>query len=108
MALFSFRRRKQTEPPDLRAQLIELVARKDLRALTLLVRERRGIITSEFGDWITVPMGMKDDPQLLEHYGEMLLSVARIAEHDGDASLITMLEGDPADAPVESWNWHPS
>jgi hypothetical protein len=84
--------------------LISLVARKDLRSLAVLVRERREAIAAEFKDWITVPMAMKDDQQLLEQYGEMLLSVARIAEHDGDPSLVKMIEGDPADAPVEVWN----
>ena len=47
---------------------------------------------------------MKDDPQYLEQNGEMLLSVARIVEHDGDANLARMLDGDPSDAPVEVWN----
>jgi hypothetical protein len=105
MALFPFRKRGAASPaPDLRSQLISLVARKDLRSLAVLVRERRETITAEFTDWITVPMAMRDDQQLLEQYGEMLLSVARIAEHDGDPSLVKMLEGDPADAPVELWN----
>ena len=105
MALFPFRKRPTTaSPPDLRSQLISLVARKDLPALAALVRQRRETVMAEFRDWTTVPMAMKEDPQLLEQYGEMLLSVARIVEHDGDASLVKMLEGDPADAPVEIWN----
>jgi hypothetical protein len=100
-----FRRRTTASSlPDLRSQLISLVARKDLRSLAVLVRERRETIVAEFREWTTVPMAMKDDQQLLEQYGEMLLSVARIAEHDGDPSLVKMLEGDPADAPVEVWN----
>lgn len=105
MALFPFRRRTPARSaPDLRSQLISLVARKDLASLAALVRERRETITAEFPDWTTVPMVMQDDPQLLEQYGEMLLAVARIIEHDGDSSLAAMLEGDPADAPVEAWN----
>jgi hypothetical protein len=106
MGLLSFLKRpaNSAATPDLRLQLVTLVARKDLPALASLVRERRDTIVAEFGEWMTVPMAMKDDQPLLEHYGEMLLSVARIVEHDGDASLVTMLEGDPADAPVETWN----
>src|SRR5215212_1098753 len=105
MALFPFRRRAPARSaPDLRSQLISLVARKDLAPLAALVRERRATITAEFKDWTTVPMVMQDDPQLLEQYGEMLLAVARIVEHDGDSSLARMLDGDPADAPVEVWN----
>jgi hypothetical protein len=105
MALFPFRRRTPAGAgPDLRSQLISLVARKDLPSLTARVREQRATITAEFRNWTTVPMVMKDDPQLLEQYGEMLLAVARIIEHDGDSSLAAMLEGDPADAPVEVWN----
>src|SRR5829696_1181787 len=105
MALFPFRRRTPARSAsDLRSQLISLVARKDLASLTALVRERRKTIIAEFEHWTTVPMVMQDDPQLLERYGEMLLAVARIVEHDGDPSLVKMLEGDPADAPVEVWN----
>ena len=105
MALFPFRRRTPArDAPDLRSQLISCVARKDLPSLTALVRARRETITAEFKDWTTVPMVMKDDQQLLEQYGEMLLTVARIIEHDGDPSLARMLAGDPADAPVEVWN----
>jgi hypothetical protein len=105
MALFPFRRRTPARSaPDLRSQLISLVARKDLASLAALVRERRETITAEFEHWTTVPMVMQDDQQLLEQYGEMLLAVARIIEHDGDPSLAKMLEGDPSDAPVEVWN----
>ena len=105
MSLFPFRRRTPARPaPDLRSQLIGLVARKDLASLAALVRERRETITAEFKDWTTVPMLMQDDQQQLEQYGEMLLAVARIIEHDGDPSLAKMLEGDPSDAPVELWN----
>lgn len=89
---------------DLRLELVALVARKDLNSLARVVRERRETVAAEFADWMTVPSVMKDDPALLEQYAEMLLSVARIIEHDGDASLLKMLEGDPASAPVETWN----
>jgi hypothetical protein len=105
MALFPFRRRAPARSaPDLRSQLISLVVRKDLASLAALVRDRRATITAEFKDWTTVPAGMQDDPPLLEQYGEMLLAVARIIEHDGDPSLARMLDGDPSDAPVEVWN----
>ena len=105
MAIFPFRRRSSSDtPPDLRSQLIACVARKDLRSLAATVRDRRHMITAEFGDWMRVPMVMQDDPRLLEQYGEMLLAVARIIEHEGDPSLVRLLEGDPADAPVEAWN----
>jgi hypothetical protein len=83
---------------------VTLVARQDLNGLARLVRERRDTIVAEFGDWLTVPMALKEDKALLEHYGEMLLSVARIVDHDGDGSLLELLEGDPQNAPVESWN----
>lgn len=105
MALFPFRKRSAPPPdPDLRSRLIALVARKNLPSLAALVRENRDTIAAQFADWMTVPIGMKDDQPLLERYGEMLLSVARIIERDGDATLVKMLEGDPADAPVEAWN----
>ena len=104
MGLLSFLKRSPAAPPDLRLDLVRLVARKDLNGLARLVRERRETIVTEFPGWLTVPMTMQEEPPLLEHYGEMLLSVARIVEHDGDGQLLKMLEGDPADAPVETWN----
>ena len=104
MGLFTFLKRGPSGPVDLRTQLVTLVMRKDLNGLAGLVRDRRETIASEFESWLTVPMDMKEDEPLLEHYGEMLLSVARIVEHDGDSRLLKLLEGDPADAPVETWN----
>src|SRR5436190_23301199 len=77
---------------DLRLELVALVVRKDLNALARVVSERRETVAAEFADWMTVPSVMKDDPALLEQYAEMLLSVARIVEHDGDASLLKLLE----------------
>jgi hypothetical protein len=104
MGLFSFLKRSPSTPADLRSDLIRLVMHKDLNALGRLVRDRRETIVTEFPEWLTVPGAMEEDPSLLEHYGEMLLAVARIVEHDGDGRLVKMLEGDPADAPVEAWN----
>ena len=105
MAIFPFRKRAvPSTETDLRSQLIALVAKKDLASLAAVVRDRREVITAQFRDWMTVPMAMQDDPQLLERYGEMLLAVARIVERDGDASLMRLVEGDPADSPVETWN----
>jgi hypothetical protein len=105
MGLLTFLKRPSSaDPPDLRTQLVTLVVRKDLNGLARLVRERRETIAAGFADWLTVPGAMQEDPVLLEHYGEMLLAVARIVDHDGDGQLLKMLEGDPADAPVELWN----
>ena len=105
MGLLTFLKRSPAAArQDLRTQLVTLVARKDLNGVARLVREHRDSIIAEFSGWLTVPMAMKDDQTLLEHYGEMLLAVARIADHDGDASLLGMLESDPQDMPVESWN----
>jgi hypothetical protein len=96
--------RSNDRPVDLRSRLIACVARKDLNGLAALVREHRQTIVAEFADWMTVPRAMQEDQSLLEHYGTMLLSVARVVDHDGDPGLLKMLEGDPADAPVETWN----
>ena len=104
MALFSWRKPRVDDRADLRSQLIALVVQKDLRALANLVRERRETIVAEFGDWMTVPMAMQEDAQLLAQYGEMLMAVARIVEREGEGSLVARLQGDPADSPVEHWN----
>jgi hypothetical protein len=105
MGLLTFLKRSSpSTPQDLRSRLIALVIRKDLNGLAQVVREQREIIVAEFNDWMTVPQAMQEDQTLLAHYAEMLLAVARVAEHDGDPSLLTRLEGDPADAPVETWN----
>ena len=99
-----FRRGRPAQDADLRGQLIAAVVAKDLASLARLTREHQDIIAAEFGDWKTVPMAMKDDPVLLEQYGEMLIAVARVFERDGDSSLLESLGGDPADQPVETWN----
>src|SRR4051794_33998674 len=105
MGLLTFLKRSSpSTPQDLRSRLIALVVRKDLNGLAQVVREQRAVIVAEFADWMTVPQAMQEDQTLLAHYAEMLLAVARVAEHDGDSSLLTQLEGDPADAPVETWN----
>ena len=104
MGFLTFLKRAPSAPADLRTQLVTLVMRKDLNGLARLVRDRRETIDSEFASWLTVPRDMQEDATLLEHYGEMLLSVARIVDHDGDSRLLKLLEGDPADAPVETWN----
>jgi len=105
MGLLEFLKRPSSSaPPDLRTRLVTLVVRQDLNGLARLVREQRATIVGEFGDWLSVPGTMRDDQALLEHYGEMLLAVARVVEHDGDGSLLKMLDGDPHNAPVESWN----
>jgi len=104
VALFSWRKPRVDDRVDLRSQLIALVVRKNLRGLADLVLERRETVVAEFGDWMTVPMAMQEDPQLLAQYGEMLMAVARIVEREGDDSLVGRLHGDPADSPVEHWN----
>jgi len=104
MGFLTFLKRGPSASADLRTQLVTLVMRKDLNGLARLVRDRRETIDSEFESWLTVPRDMQEDATLLEHYGEMLLSVARIVDHDGDSRLLKLLEGDPADAPVETWN----
>ena len=104
MGFLTFLKRAPSAPADLRTQLVTLVMRKDLNGLARLVRDRRETIASEFESWLTVPMDMQEDAALLEHYGEMLLAVARIVDHDGDSRLLKRLEGDPADSPVETWN----
>ena len=105
-AHWSLRRPVQPAVPQLTDPSLRPWASTPLDAFILarLVRERRETIVAEFQEWITVPGSMQEDSAQLAHYGEMLLSVARIVEHDGDPRLLAMLEGDPADAPVETWN----
>ena len=99
-----FKRSQPDQDMDLRSQLVAAVIKKDLSAIAQITRDHREVIAREFSAWKTVPMTMKDDPALLEQYGEMLISVARIFERDGDKSLLDGLGGDPADQPVDTWN----
>ena len=99
-----FKRGRPAEEPDLRSQLITAVAQKDLAGLARTTRNHREVIAAEFPDWKTVPMAMREDPALLEQYGEMLIAVARVFEADGDAGLMGQLSGDPASNPIEQWN----
>ncbi len=98
------RARSSSAPPDLRGSLIAAVTAKDLGTVARLFRDHRDSIRASFPDWITVPMHMKDDQAALATYGEMLITVARIFEQEGDDSLIASLRGDPADTPIEGWN----
>lgn len=106
MGLTSWFSRSRPDAPaaDLRSQLITLVGRKDLAGLARVVLEQHDTIEAEFAGWMTVPMAMREDPPLLEKYGEMLMAVARIFEREGNVSLVKRLEGDPQDSPVETWN----
>jgi tetratricopeptide (TPR) repeat protein len=99
-----FKRGQPAEAADLRSRLIGAVAAKDLPGLARITRDHREAIAAEFADWKTVPMAMREDPALLEQYGEMLIAVARVLEAEGDASLMQQLQGDPASAPIEQWN----
>ena len=96
--------RPPASPPDLRTSLIAAAAAKDTAAFTQLFRGHRDTIREQFFDWTTVPMAMREDQAVLAQYAEMLITVARLFEQDGDRAPMEALSGDPADSPIEAWN----
>lgn len=91
-------------PGDLRAALIEAVAAKDSRAVSALFTSNREIIRASFADWSTVPIDLRNDQQALASYGEMLITVARLFEQQGDEEPMNSLRGDPVANPIDQWN----
>jgi hypothetical protein len=100
-----FTRSRSSSPvPDLRGALLAAVEARNLRAVARLFKEHREGIRASFPQWTRVPMEMKQEEAALARYGEMLVTVARLFEQDGDGSLMAALRGDPMDTPIETWN----
>ncbi|MCA1480918.1 hypothetical protein, partial [Bradyrhizobium sp. NBAIM08] len=105
MGLSNWFGRKASGPPlDLRGRLIAAVAAKDLRAVAQLFKDHRDELRASFDDWSTVPIEMKQDQAALAQYGEMLITMARVFEKEGDAGPMEALRGDPMQHPIEDWN----
>ena len=98
------RSRTPAAPADLRSSLLAAVAAKNSASVTQLFRANRDEIRALFPQWTTVPMELRQNETLLGQYGEMLITIARLFEQEGDGSLMASLQGDPADSPIESWN----
>jgi hypothetical protein len=47
---------------------------------------------------------MRTDQQALASYGEMLITVARLFEQQGEDGPMASLRGDPVANPIEGWN----
>lgn len=91
-------------PADLRAALIEAVAAKDSRAVSALFTSNRETIRGSFVEWSTVPIDLRSDQAALASYGEMLITVARLFEQQGDVEPMNSLRGDPVANPIDQWN----
>lgn len=104
MGLSNWFGRRASGPIDLRGSLIAAVAAKDLRAVARLFRENREELRASFDAWSTVPIEMKRDETALAQYGEMLITLARLFEQQGDAGPMAALRGDPMQHPIEEWH----
>jgi hypothetical protein len=96
--------RTLAEPADLRAALIDAVATKDSRAVSALFTNNREAIRAAFAEWSTVPIDMRHDQAALASYAEMLITIARLFEQQGDDGPMASLRGDPVSNPIDQWN----
>jgi tetratricopeptide (TPR) repeat protein len=92
-----------SRPDDLRAALFDALERKDYERTMGLINENSDRIKSEFRSWTTAPQSLGDD--LLSRYVNNLVTIARVFEKSGDASLRILLEGGGRDSPNPLSQW---
>lgn len=88
---------------DLRELLFAAIESGDMPQLEELCRRHRAAIVDAFPTWQTVPVALREDPALLQHYANGLIAVARVfAERLGDDSLLVRLGS--GDNPLAKWD----
>jgi tetratricopeptide (TPR) repeat protein len=99
------RKPKEIDDPDqLRETLFAAVSSEDWDGFALLCQAERETIFSNFQSWQKVPEAVHNDPQLLQAYGDGLITVARFFDEElGQPELAAKLRGDDATNPTTMW-----
>jgi hypothetical protein len=92
-----------SRPDDLRAALFDALERKDYERAMRLINDNSDRIRSEFRSWTTVPESLRGNGDALSRYANTLMTIARVFEKSGDASLRTWFEGGGRDTPFTQW-----
>jgi hypothetical protein len=99
------RSRSTPSPPDdLRAALLDAFERNDYERAMHLINDNSDRIRSEFRSWTKAPKSLRGDTDALSRYVNTLMTIARVFEKSGDASLRIWLEGGSRDTPLTQWN----
>ena len=98
-----FRRRPVLEPAgDLREALIAALKAQHHDVMAQIVHTHVEAIRESFPDWRKmVPEEIKQNPEALQDYAQMLFAIATMFERSGDGSLMALLT---AGNPMEQWD----
>lgn len=94
---------KASPPDDLRSALFDALDDEDYEAAVHLINRNGDRIRAEFKSWMTVPVDIRADPVRPNRYGHALVTIARLFENSGDASLMRLLQGEASDNPIVRW-----
>ncbi len=97
-------RAKRLDVEALRDALFDALARKDYERAMHLINENSDRIRNEFRSWTTVPEPISKDADAVNRYANALMTIARVFERSGDASLRIYFEGGGRDTPLAEWN----
>jgi tetratricopeptide (TPR) repeat protein len=94
-----------SRPDDLRAALFDALERKDYERAMRLINDNSDRIRSDFRSWTTPPESLGGNEDALSRYVNTLMTIARVFEKSGDASLRIWLEGGGRDGPNPLTQW---
>ena len=97
-------RATRSDVEDLREALFDALARKDYERAMHLINNNSDRIRNEFRSWTTVPEPIRKDADAVNRYANALMTIARVFERSGDASLRIYFEGGGRDTPLAEWN----
>jgi len=76
-----------SSPDDLRAALFDALERNDYERAMPHINENSDRIRSEFRSWTMPPESLRGNTDALSRYVNTLMTIARVFEKSGDASL---------------------
>jgi tetratricopeptide (TPR) repeat protein len=107
MAIWDWFRSRSTlsRPDELRTALFDALERKDYERAMRLINENSDRISSEFRSWTTLPESLRGNADAVGRYAKTLMTIARVFEKAGDASLRIWFEGGGRDGPNPFTQW---